>query len=669
MTYERRDFGDFNLDAVNKVLREITSAAGSAVSVVASFSELPPDAADVRFLPGPSIEFIVPSQFSSVERRNFFTNRWLCTWPLFAAVKRRYPDLTGQCRLWLDDLPSGTGLTFCGNTVSHVLIPDSMFFESGAYSELRERASARWLPWEVRAGKIFWRGVSTGVGLARQKQRWQDVPRFRMCRLVKALQRADLFDVGLSRLVQEDWHPSELAEIEAAEIVRPEVPMLDFMNYRYSIDIDGNTCSWSGLMTKLIMGITTIKVESEHGYRQWYYDRLVPWKHFVPLSMSMDELGEVAEWLVTHPEEAFSIARCGSALAAELTMEKVLDDVVPRVAAAVTAGERPRAVRDTHDRHVTAAPRVRTRDTPTDADGTRASELARAAREGPAPYAWTDSPLVRCHLNRAISGDPAVGWLEYACRKYLIKDGIGVARGLSIGCGGGALERQARKIGACDSIDAIDLSQTVIDQARNAAAKEGVTGINYAVANLNELALDDGVYDVVFASCAVHQVANLENLFTHLAKCLKPGGVFVMMEYVGPSRLQFSDRAVQMINDLLAILPVKCRERSSLPGTYVTRFERNTIEHMNRVAPAQAIRSAEILPLLARTFVIVEKKDVGGTILQTLLQDIIHNFEDGSRERAGMLNLLLYLEMLLVKEHIIDSDFCLVVATPAMTQA
>ena len=286
--------------------------------------------------------------------------------------------------------------------------------------------------------------------------------------------------------------------------------------------------------------------------------------------------------------------------------------------------------------------------------------------QGASPMSsWTDSPTVLSHVNRMISGDPNVVWLEYVCRKYLIRDGSGVARGLSIGCGGGALERQARQMGACERIDAYDIAQGAIDLAEQTAVQAGISGISYAVANLNELRLSENMYDVVFASSSVHHIANLESLFANVGKCLKPRGLFILLEYVGPSQFQLTDKATRIINDLLEILPLTCRERSSLPGEYVIRFERNTVEQMNASDPSEAIRSADILPLLTQTFTILEKKDYGGTINHLLLKDIVQNFEAGSPERASILNLLLYLEMLLVKEKVITSDFCLVVATPS----
>jgi len=328
--YERRNFEVFDEDAVNAVLRAVSAAGGSPVEITAALSGTQWGAVDIVFLPGNAIRFELSSQYDSLERRNFFTNRAICAWPLFAETKRRYPDLTGKCRLWLTDRPHGPGLAFCGSDASHVLIPDSVFLETDGYSITHAHTKANWLPWEQRAETIFWRGASTGVrNKALGVQHWRDLPRFRLCLLARKLARQDLFDIGVNQIVQVS-DPTELAEIAASDVVRPGVPQFEFMKYRHSIDIDGNTCSWPGLLTKLIMGVTVIKVDSPMKYRQWYYDRLLPWKNFVPLSDGMAELAQIAEWLMAHPEEGLAIAMRGRALADELTTDRVFDEMIPR---------------------------------------------------------------------------------------------------------------------------------------------------------------------------------------------------------------------------------------------------------------------------------------------------------------------------------------------------
>src|SRR3546814_12237039 len=51
----------------------------------------------------------------------------------------------------------------------------------------------------------------------------------------------------------------------------PQDRILDF---KYQIDVDGNTNSWPGLFLKLITGAPVLKVESEVGFKKWYYGAL-----------------------------------------------------------------------------------------------------------------------------------------------------------------------------------------------------------------------------------------------------------------------------------------------------------------------------------------------------------------------------------------------------------
>ena len=133
-------------------------------------------------------------------------------------------------------------------------------------------------------------------------------------------------------------------------------------------------------------------------------------------------------------------------------------------------------------------------------------------------YSWTESPFVMRHVNRLISGDPEVGWLEYACRKYLLNGAKGAERGLSIGCGTGALERGVRRMDACAVIDACDIAPGAIEKAKALASREGVNGIHYRLGNLEKESLPENDYDVVFASMAVHHFENLEHLYAEIKK-------------------------------------------------------------------------------------------------------------------------------------------------------
>ena len=322
MTYQHRVFSDWRPDALVTVLRDLAQQAGSPVAFDVRFAALPPSQVRLRLRPG-AVEFTCPQQFASDERRDFYANRWMTCWPLFATVAQRYP-LDAACSLWVDDAPAGPGLAFCGNNPSSVLIPDNQFFETDGYAELRQFCRDHWKGWRARKDVCLWRGSSTGIRTYARGWRWQDLPRMALCLAVKELGRSDIFDVGISRLVQ-IHDPVEVAAIEAADITSMELPVTDFMHYRMAIDIDGNTCSWSGLFGKLLMGCTVLKVDSERGWRQWYYDRLLPWHNFVPVDASLSDLAETVCYLASHPGEAERIANRGADLADSLSMPVVLD--------------------------------------------------------------------------------------------------------------------------------------------------------------------------------------------------------------------------------------------------------------------------------------------------------------------------------------------------------
>lgn len=59
---------------------------------------------------------------------------------------------------------------------------------------------------------------------------------------------------------------------------------------RFALDVDGNTNAWANLFQRLLLGCCVIKVASPFGYRQWYYDDLVPWVHYVPVRADMADL-------------------------------------------------------------------------------------------------------------------------------------------------------------------------------------------------------------------------------------------------------------------------------------------------------------------------------------------------------------------------------------------
>ena len=272
---------------------------------------------------------------------------------------------------------------------------------------------------------------------------------------------------------------------------------------------------------------------------------------------------------------------------------------------------------------------------------------------------WTDSKLILKYVHEYMTGNPNLGWLQYACEKYLSSD---VEHGLSLGCGSGSLERQCRKMNYCKLIDATDISTDAIEEAKRLAHDEKINGINYEVKNLENLSLPANFYNVVFASSTIHHLKNLEHIFKTVQTSLKPNGYFILVEYVGPSKFQFPKKQVDIINEILSILTKELKKQKFGPNKIKEKFFSPPIKFMNKNDPSEAIRSADIVSLLPQYFTIVEKKDYGGTILHMLLQYIISNFNPDNDKDNTILSLLILLEKILIREQVLNSDFAFIIA-------
>jgi SAM-dependent methyltransferase len=278
-------------------------------------------------------------------------------------------------------------------------------------------------------------------------------------------------------------------------------------------------------------------------------------------------------------------------------------------------------------------------------------------------FHWVESPVISEYMNRQISGDPSVNWVQYAAAKYL--QSRRAPRILSLGCGGGALERDLLRLKPDSVITAMDFSSGAIDTAVRHARDAGLE-IDYRIADLNVIRLEPETYDFVFASGALHHLSQLEDALAQVSLSLQPGGMLIANEYVGPNQLQWTPRQVATINEILALLPDRYRRRISNRSDYKREFlGPSPVSEMNRNDPTEAVRSEEIIPLVRRRFHLLELKPFGGTILHMLLQDIVGNFNPATETDTCILKLICYIERQLVSAEFLTSDFTFFVAERA----
>ncbi len=224
-----------------------------------------------------------------------------------------FPHKVGEDYPWL---------SFSSRYPDSVLIPDPYFYFNNGYEDHRAYVAEQAKPWRERQNVVFWRGGSGGPRLRAPDPAdvldWNCQQRLQLCAAVRVSAYRDMLDVALShvRTIAEPYLRDALTK---EGFVQPEVPKSAFLDYRYQVDVDGWTNSWS-LLDKLISGATVLKVSSAFGYRQWYYDKLKPWVHFIPLAADVSDLDEVMAWIIAHPNECEAIAGNAANVSAEIRL-------------------------------------------------------------------------------------------------------------------------------------------------------------------------------------------------------------------------------------------------------------------------------------------------------------------------------------------------------------
>lgn len=228
-------------------------------------------------------------------------------------------------------------ISFSCSRPDSILIPDHQFYISGGYADLRRHIAAEAKPWQERKDVVFWRGAATGRPLSPPVAgQWNWHQRLYLCQWARESRFVERADIGMPN---HDDLPFEQVKpcIEAAGFLRPAVPKAAFLDYRYLVDIDGWTNAW-GLVEKLLMGATVLKVGSAFGYRQWFYDRLRPWVHYVPVAADLSDFDAVIDRLTANPAEAERIASEGRAFAETIDLTKEMSDAEGRLYAALLSG-------------------------------------------------------------------------------------------------------------------------------------------------------------------------------------------------------------------------------------------------------------------------------------------------------------------------------------------
>ena len=281
------------------------------------------------------------------------------------------------------------------------------------------------------------------------------------------------------------------------------------------------------------------------------------------------------------------------------------------------------------------------------------TEMAWSHTEHP-PKHWGSIPRIREHWNECISGSRQVTMQEYVAKRYPHLDG---GRALSIGCGTGTNEILWARTGLFLSLEAFDLSDSRVHAARN--QKEQVelsTDLTFSVASFSQIDEFGGGFDAIIAENALHHASDLSLVIEAIFRNLRPGGMLILRDFVGPSRFQWTKDQLTLTKQLLNDFPVELRTRWKTKSLKTRHYAPGTLS-MIVSDPSEAAQSSRILSELVRHFEQIELKPLGGTLLQLIFDDLAHHFVEGGPDASQVVEQCIQQETKMIQEGQLPSDF------------
>ena len=258
------------------------------------------------------------------------------------------------------------------------------------------------------------------------------------------------------------------------------------------------------------------------------------------------------------------------------------------------------------------------------------------------PTRWMNHEWVVRTVNRLVGEVDSDRWGEGLVarlqRRYA--GSLPFKRGISVACGNGLIELNLVRRGIVERFECFDFAEQRIAVGRAKAEKAGLGDrIGYHASDAFAEVPGSGEFDFVHWRNALHHMPDTRAALAWSARCLAPGGVLYLDDYVGPSRFQYTDAQMAVFNDVLAALPQRLLARPApREGYFPPRLERPVEEDVIRVDPSEAADSENIMPALREIFPEADVVPVSGGLFQAGLHDVIGNFHP-ERDR-GLLQLL-----------------------------
>lgn len=205
--------------------------------------------------------------------------------------------------------------------------------------------------------------------------------------------------------------------------------------------------------------------------------------------------------------------------------------------------------------------------------------------------------------------------------------------------------------------DVVGVSAERVETAQEQIGRLGLTNIEVRVDDPGDLRLTKGAYSVVTGQYSIHYVEALESFWHACHTALHPGGVVLAQEYVGPSRLCWTEAQTEAADAALAqLVPTEHKPHHQ-------RMGEGLVEKLLRAEPTLAARSAELTSTCEGAgFEIVVNIGAGCGLLHPVLIGQIESYDPANWEHNRVLSGLFREEARLMTEGALDHSFAMFIA-------
>lgn len=215
-------------------------------------------------------------------------------------------------------------------------------------------------------------------------------------------------------------------------------------------------------------------------------------------------------------------------------------------------------------------------------------------------------PVGQAWANRVLTGDPTRHWFDDLVGRGPFE------RAAMLGCDEEPYAAAWLRARASAALDIYDLSPYALATVRRLAGAHA-DGARFIEADLNFARLPAAHYDVIWSSACLHHLINLEHLLAQIEQALRPGGLFVVHDFVGERQIRYAPARLARARALFDEIPARYRH---------TGPEALAAPDPEALSPFCGMRPAELLPLAAARFETVHQATFGYLLPLPLVLDL-----------------------------------------------